>query len=151
MSTVEHVTEHAGFWKKVLGKLSAYGHARSLFSRTTRSKWVPSSLYSGLAYCTGCTMTNILRLFALVPGPVGRDAEPISDRRDRSHEEGITNPEVQSMLNDAEFGRVDPTGWFPHYKNCVQHFVDYSQHTTPSAVYCRVHQYSTTLSATFRV
>ncbi|CAI7604469.1 unnamed protein product [Penicillium crustosum] len=60
---------------------------------------------------------------------VERDAERISDRRDRSYEEGMTNPEAQSVLNDAEFGRVDPTGWFPHYKNCVQHFVDYSQHT----------------------
>lgn len=74
-------------------------------------------------------MTNILRLFALVPGSVERDAERISDRHGRSHEEGMTNPETQSVLNDAEFGRVDPTGWFPHYKNCVQHFVDYSQHT----------------------
>ncbi|KAF4771863.1 hypothetical protein HAV15_004776 [Penicillium sp. str.  len=60
---------------------------------------------------------------------VERDAERISDRRDRSYEEGMTNPEAQSVLNDAEFGRVDPTGWFPHYNNCVQHFVDYSQHT----------------------
>ncbi|CAI7606576.1 unnamed protein product [Penicillium glandicola] len=59
---------------------------------------------------------------------VERDTERISDRRERSHEEGM-NPEVQSVLHDAEFGRVDPTGWFPHYKNCVQHFVDYSQHT----------------------
>ncbi|OQE18847.1 hypothetical protein PENFLA_c020G08805 [Penicillium flavigenum] len=87
MSTVEYVTEHAGFWKRVLGKLSANGYARSLFSRTTRSK------------------------------------------RDRSNAEGMTNPEAQSVMNDAEFGRVDPTGWFPHYKNCLQHFVDYSQHT----------------------
>ncbi|CAI7607655.1 unnamed protein product [Penicillium discolor] len=60
---------------------------------------------------------------------VERDAERISDRRDRSYEEGMTNPEAQSVLNDAEFGRVDPTGWFPHYKICVQHFVNYSQHT----------------------
>ncbi|KAJ5520382.1 hypothetical protein N7463_000835 [Penicillium fimorum] len=72
-------------------------------------------------------MTTILRLFALVPGSVERDAERIPDRRERSREEG-PNPETQSVLND-EFGRVDPTGWFPHYKNCVQHFVDYSQHT----------------------
>ncbi|KAJ5967524.1 hypothetical protein N7501_003772 [Penicillium viridicatum] len=60
---------------------------------------------------------------------VEQDAERISDRRDRSHAEGMTNPEAPSVLNDTEFGRVDPTGWFPHYKNCVQHFVDYSQHT----------------------
>ncbi|KXG45884.1 uncharacterized protein PGRI_047400 [Penicillium griseofulvum] len=73
-------------------------------------------------------MTNILRLFGIVPGSIERDAERISDRRERSREEGMTNSESQSMLND-EFGRVDPTGWFPHYKNCVQHFVDYSQHT----------------------
>ncbi|OQE09479.1 hypothetical protein PENVUL_c006G01655 [Penicillium vulpinum] len=86
MSTVEHVIENAGFWKRVLGKLP-YGYARSLFSRTTRSK------------------------------------------HEHSREEGMTNPETQSVLNDAEFGRVDPTGWFPHYKNCTQHFIDYSQHS----------------------
>lgn len=73
-------------------------------------------------------MTHILRPFAFVPGSVERDAERIPDRRERSHDEGM-NPETQSMLSDAEFGRVDHTGWFPHYKNCVQHFVDYSQHT----------------------
>ncbi|KAJ5372349.1 hypothetical protein N7517_004355 [Penicillium concentricum] len=59
---------------------------------------------------------------------VERDAERIPDRRERPREEGMNNPEAQSVLND-EFGRIDPTGWFPHYKNCVQHFVDYSQHT----------------------
>ncbi|OQE37296.1 hypothetical protein PENCOP_c010G05870 [Penicillium coprophilum] len=75
-------------------------------------------------------MTNVLRPSALAPGSVERDAERISDRREHSREERMTNPEPQSVLNDAEFGRVDPTGWFPHYKNCVQHFVDYSQHTT---------------------
>ncbi|KAJ5816674.1 hypothetical protein N7447_008907 [Penicillium robsamsonii] len=72
-------------------------------------------------------MTTILRPFALVPGSVERDAERIPDRRERPREEGI-NPEAHLVLND-EFGRVDPTGWFPHYKNCVQHFVDCSQHT----------------------
>ncbi|KAJ5306416.1 hypothetical protein PENANT_c017G09245 [Penicillium antarcticum] len=61
---------------------------------------------------------------------VGREAERISDRRERPHDEGMT-PELQSILTDGEFGRVDPTGWFPHYKNCVHHFVDYSQHTPP--------------------
>ncbi|CAP85928.1 hypothetical protein EN45_056230 [Penicillium chrysogenum] len=60
---------------------------------------------------------------------IERDAESIFDRRNRSNAEGMTNPEAQSVMNDAEFGRVDPTGWFPHYKNCLQHFVDYSQHT----------------------
>ncbi|KAJ5555311.1 hypothetical protein N7535_007750 [Penicillium sp. DV-2018c] len=59
---------------------------------------------------------------------VERDAERTSDRRTRSHESTL-NPDVQSILSDSEFGRVDPTGWFPHYKNCVQHFVDFSQHT----------------------
>lgn len=79
---------------------------------------------------TGCAATNILRLFTLGSGSVGREAERISDRRERPHDEGM-NPELQSILTDGEFGRVDPTGWFPHYKNCVQHFVDYSQHTPP--------------------
>lgn len=36
--------------------------------------------------------------------------------------------EAQALLNDSEFGRVDPTGWYPHYKNCVQYFVEYGQH-----------------------
>ncbi|KAJ5357838.1 hypothetical protein N7541_004996 [Penicillium brevicompactum] len=85
MST-EHVTEHAGFWKRVLGKLSTYGHARSVFSRLSRSA------------------------------------------RERP-DERMNNPDVQSALNDSDFGRIDTTGWYPHYKNCVQHFVDYSQHT----------------------
>lgn len=40
------------------------------------------------------------------------------------------SPEVQSILSDSEFGRVDPTGWFPRYKNCVRHFVEHSQHTS---------------------
>ena len=39
------------------------------------------------------------------------------------------HPEAQAILHDAEFGRVDPTGWYPHYKHCVQYFVDCSQHT----------------------
>ncbi|KAJ5864548.1 uncharacterized protein N7529_006464 [Penicillium soppii] len=59
---------------------------------------------------------------------VAQGAERNSDRRERP-DEGMNNPDVQSILSDSEFGRVDPTGWFPHYKNCVQHFVDYSQHT----------------------
>lgn len=37
--------------------------------------------------------------------------------------------EAQPALCDSEFGRIDTTGWFPHYKTCVQHFVDHSQHT----------------------
>ncbi|KAJ5780703.1 hypothetical protein N7457_005863 [Penicillium paradoxum] len=115
MSTVDHVTQHAGFRRRVLGKLSAYGSARSVFSRAFRSN-------------TGCTMGIILRPFVFVSASVERGAERISDRRERSYQ-GTTCPDVQSILSDVEFGRVDPTGWFPHYKNCVQHFVDYSQHT----------------------
>ena len=41
----------------------------------------------------------------------------------------MTHPEAQSVMGGAEFGRVDPAGWFPHYKNCLQYFVDSSQHT----------------------
>ncbi|CAI7669883.1 unnamed protein product [Penicillium bialowiezense] len=57
-----------------------------------------------------------------------RGAERISDRRERS-DERLNNPEVQSILSDSDFGRIDPTGWYPRYKNCVQHFIDHSQHT----------------------
>ncbi|KAJ5455217.1 hypothetical protein N7475_010338 [Penicillium sp. IBT 31633x] len=71
----------------------------------------------------------ILRHHVPASASIERDAERISDRREHSHG-GLTNPDIQSVLTDAEFGRVDPTGWFPHYKNCVQHFVDYSQHTS---------------------
>lgn len=66
--------------------------------------------------------------YLLGEGSVAQGAERNSDRRERP-DEGMNNPDVQSILSDSEFGRVDPTGWFPHYKNCVQHFVDYSQHT----------------------
>jgi hypothetical protein len=41
----------------------------------------------------------------------------------------MSNPEAQSVLQEGEFGRVDPTGWFPHYKCCVQFFVASSQHS----------------------
>lgn len=41
----------------------------------------------------------------------------------------MMHPEAQAVLNDSEFGRTDPTGWYPHYKNCVQYFVECGQHT----------------------
>jgi len=40
----------------------------------------------------------------------------------------VIYPEAQADLNDSEFGRVDPTGWYPHYKNCVRYFIEYGQH-----------------------
>ncbi|CAG7918713.1 unnamed protein product [Penicillium olsonii] len=55
-----------------------------------------------------------------------RVAERNSDRRERPDERTI--PDFQSM-NEGEFGRIDPTGWYPHYKESVQHFVDHSQYT----------------------
>lgn len=62
------------------------------------------------------------------PGSVERDAERSSDRR-ALEDALINNPEAQSVLQEGEFGRVDPTGWFPHYKRCVQFFVTSSQHS----------------------
>lgn len=41
----------------------------------------------------------------------------------------MVHPDVQSVLNDSEAARVNPTGWYPHYKNCVQYFVECSQYT----------------------
>lgn len=40
--------------------------------------------------------------------------------------DGLIDVDAQS-LHDGEFGRVDPTGWYPHYKRCVQYFLR-SQH-----------------------
>lgn len=36
-------------------------------------------------------------------------------------------PEARSILQDGEFGRVDPTGWYAHYKTCLQYFMETSQ------------------------
>ncbi|KAJ5594420.1 uncharacterized protein N7459_000628 [Penicillium hispanicum] len=60
-----------------------------------------------------------------------RDAERSFDSRGhRPVDEGmIYHPEAQALLHDPEFGRVDPTGWYPHYKHCVQYFLECSQHT----------------------
>ncbi|KAJ5930589.1 hypothetical protein N7466_006082 [Penicillium verhagenii] len=67
----------------------------------------------------------------LARGSVERETERTSDRR-APHSEGISYPdshaEAQSILSDGEFGRVDPTGWYPHYKQCMQYFLDCSQH-----------------------
>ncbi|KAJ5114866.1 hypothetical protein NUU61_000625 [Penicillium alfredii] len=60
-----------------------------------------------------------------------REAERIADRRGHhTLDEGMTHPDAHAVLYDGEFGRVDPTGWFPHYKGCVQYFVECSQHTS---------------------
>lgn len=37
--------------------------------------------------------------------------------------------EAHSVIQESEFGRVDPTGWYPYYKLCVKHFLETSQHT----------------------
>ncbi|KAJ5119025.1 hypothetical protein N7448_010734 [Penicillium atrosanguineum] len=58
---------------------------------------------------------------------VEREAERSSDRRE-TRPEDVVYSEAQAVLNDSEFGRVDPTGWYPHYKNCVQYFVEQGQH-----------------------
>lgn len=64
-------------------------------------------------------------LYLILRPPLG-SVERETERPDRrTFPESL--PEVPS-LNDSEFGRVDPTGWYPHYKDCVQHFVERSQH-----------------------
>lgn len=63
-----------------------------------------------------------------LPVSVEREAERSSDRRD-IRPDPVISPEAQAVLNDSEFGRVDPTGWYPHYKNCVQFFIEHGQHT----------------------
>ncbi|KAJ5738404.1 hypothetical protein N7493_001559 [Penicillium malachiteum] len=63
---------------------------------------------------------------------VERETERTSDRRALyPADQGIIYTEAQPSLSESEFGRVDPTGWYPHYKDCVQYFVDRSQHTPP--------------------
>lgn len=60
----------------------------------------------------------------ITPGSVEREAE--RSARHEPLDQGNIYPEAHSILHD-EFGRVDPTGWYPHYKSCVQYFVESSQ------------------------
>ncbi|KAJ5982654.1 hypothetical protein N7451_012754 [Penicillium sp. IBT 35674x] len=53
---------------------------------------------------------------------VGREAERTSGRRETSPE-GLMCPELQGILNHSEFA-----GWYPHYKSCVEYFVEHGQH-----------------------
>ncbi|KAJ5632880.1 hypothetical protein N7490_009219 [Penicillium lividum] len=62
----------------------------------------------------------------LARGSVERETERTSDRRAPS--EVVSYTEAQSIVTEGEFGRVDPTGWYPHYKQCMQYFLG-SQNT----------------------
>ncbi|KAJ5162282.1 hypothetical protein N7492_007674 [Penicillium capsulatum] len=117
MST-DHVSEYAGFRKRVLAKLSTYGLMRSLFSRF-RSQYVWSFL------TPSPTSPNYSESS---PGSVDRETERTDRREHRSMEDGVIAPDVP-LVHESEFGRVDPTGWYPHYKQCVQYFLQCSQHT----------------------
>lgn len=129
---IEHVTEHAGFRKRVLGKLTTYGYrpARSFFTRAIHSKYVSSSFpYTRIGILQSlCLIEPILR--PTPPGSLERDAERSAHRREPSINQGVNHPEARSILQDGdfgEFGRIDPTGWYTHYKTCLQHFVESSQ------------------------
>jgi len=57
-----------------------------------------------------------------------------SKRRENQPAPADQDPHETSHFEaDAEFPRVsphvDPTEWFPHYRNCVSHFVNVAQHT----------------------
>ncbi|GLI75446.1 hypothetical protein PoHVEF18_003700 [Penicillium ochrochloron] len=60
------------------------------------------------------------------------DAERSSDRREPrppTQDEGMIDADTEpSPLPDPEFGRLDTTGWYPHYKQCVQYFLEAGQH-----------------------
>lgn len=56
-----------------------------------------------------------------------REAERSAHRHEPSLDQGMIYPEARSILQDSEFGRIDPTGWYTHYKTCLQHFVETSQ------------------------
>lgn len=71
---------------------------------------------------------NYSEAFSLGSKSVEIYAERIPGRRECPNE-GKTNLNAESILSDSGSGLVDHTGWFPHYKSCVQHFVDYSQYT----------------------
>lgn len=69
-------------------------------------------------------------VLSLLSGSVERETERTSDRREpRPMDEGIGHPEARSILEDSELGRINPTGWYPHYKNCVKFFVERGQYT----------------------
>ena len=74
--------------------------------------------------------TYVLRPYPPNPGSIEQDAECAPDRRSQafSNEEMVDN-ETQSIIQESEFGRVDPNGWYPYYKLCVQHFLEVSQYT----------------------
>ncbi|KAJ5885039.1 hypothetical protein N7495_009549 [Penicillium taxi] len=58
-----------------------------------------------------------------------QEAECTADRREQYHGgEGNISPEP-SLSHEGEFGRVDPAGWYPHYKQCMQYFLESSQFT----------------------
>ncbi|KAJ5264876.1 hypothetical protein N7505_007669, partial [Penicillium chrysogenum] len=46
-----------------------------------------------------------------------KEAEGILNRR-KFPDDGETNPNAESILNDSGSGPVDPIGCFPHYKSC---------------------------------
>ncbi|CAI7591630.1 unnamed protein product [Penicillium pancosmium] len=67
-----------------------------------------------------------------VPRSLEREAERSAHRREPSLDQGMIYPEARSNLQDGdsefgEFGRIDPTGWYTHYKTCLQHFIESSQ------------------------
>ncbi|KAJ5415036.1 hypothetical protein N7509_000134 [Penicillium cosmopolitanum] len=88
-----------------------YRPARSFSKRATRSKYVYSSLFPTPHFNYRFLIAPILRLTL----------------QDIPSEKGILYPEARSILQDGEFGRIDPTGWYTHYKTCLQHFVKSSQ------------------------
>lgn len=41
----------------------------------------------------------------------------------------MTDAEPTSLPDtDSEFGRLDTSGWYPHYKQCVHYFLEIGQH-----------------------
>ncbi|KAJ6157401.1 hypothetical protein N7470_004993 [Penicillium chermesinum] len=61
--------------------------------------------------------------------PIERDAESASDRHAQSSSnEEMNYAEARPTLQDGEFGRVDPTGWYPYYKVCMKHFLEVGQY-----------------------
>lgn len=63
-------------------------------------------------------------------GLIERDSESTSDRRAQSSSnEEMNYTETRPTIQDGEFGRVDPTGWYPYYKLCLKQFLEVSQYT----------------------
>ncbi|KAJ5460073.1 uncharacterized protein N7458_001625 [Penicillium daleae] len=61
---------------------------------------------------------------------IALDAERSYDRREScppTQDEGMVDLE-STPLPDTEFGRLDTTGWYPHYKQCVHYFLEAGQH-----------------------